>query len=75
MSNQTREIEQNGFAVVPICLPEQTVEHLCLHFANTKHAQRNLLQDPGVRELAVSEPVRQAVAAVLGRECFSVRGL
>jgi ectoine hydroxylase-related dioxygenase (phytanoyl-CoA dioxygenase family) len=75
MSNEVREIEENGFAVVPICLSDQTVEHLCLHLGNNKHAQRNLLQDPVVRELAVSEPVRQTVATILGRECFSVRGV
>jgi ectoine hydroxylase-related dioxygenase (phytanoyl-CoA dioxygenase family) len=75
MSNQVREIEQNGFVIVPICLSKQTVEHLCRHLCAAQHAQRNLLQDPVVRELAVSEPVRQAVASVLGRECFSVRGI
>jgi ectoine hydroxylase-related dioxygenase (phytanoyl-CoA dioxygenase family) len=75
MSNQVREIEENGFAVVPTCLSEQTVEHLCVHLGNNKYSQRNLLQDPVVRELAVSEHVRQTVSSILGRECFSVRGI
>lgn len=75
MSNRAREIEQNGFAVIPICLSEQTVERLCVHLGHTRHAQRNLLRDPVVRALAVSEPVRQTVATILGRECFSVRGI
>lgn len=75
LSDHVPEIEEYGFAVVPICLSEQTVEHLCLHLGDTKHARRNLLQDPVVRELAASEAVRQTVAAVLGSECFSVRGI
>jgi len=74
-ADHVRDIEENGFAVVPICLSEQTVEHLCLRLDDTKHAQRNLLQDPVVRELATSEPVRKTVATVLGNECFSVRGI
>jgi ectoine hydroxylase-related dioxygenase (phytanoyl-CoA dioxygenase family) len=75
MSNEVQEIEENGFAVVPRCLSEQTVEHLCRHLGDNKHAQRNLLQDSVVRELAVSESVRQTVDTILGGECFSVRGI
>src|SRR5271165_481163 len=75
MSNEVQEIEENGFAVVPRCLSEQTVEHLCRHLGDNKHAERNLLQDSVVRELAVSESARQTVATILGGECFSVRGI
>jgi len=51
------------------------VEHLCSQVVYTKHAQRNLLDVPVVRELAVSEPVKQLAAALLGKECFAVRGI
>jgi ectoine hydroxylase-related dioxygenase (phytanoyl-CoA dioxygenase family) len=70
-----QSVEENGFAIFPHCLAEEIVEHLCLHLGNTKHAQRNLLHVPIVRELAVSEAVKQLVAALLGKECFAVRGI
>lgn len=70
-----QNVEESGFAIVPECLDEQTVEHLCLQLGNTKHAQRNLLHVPVVRDLAVLEPVKQHVAAILGRHCFAVRGM
>lgn len=51
------------------------VEYLCSRLGDAKHAQRNLLDVPIVRELAVSEPVKQLVTACLGKECFAVRGI
>jgi len=51
------------------------VEHLCSDLGDTRHAQRNLLDVPIVRELAASEPVKQLVTACLGKECFAVRGI
>ncbi len=51
------------------------MENLCRNLGDNSHAQRNLLQVPVVRELAVSETVKQAIAAFLGRECFAVRGI
>jgi ectoine hydroxylase-related dioxygenase (phytanoyl-CoA dioxygenase family) len=68
-------VEEGGFAIVSQCLSEETVEHLCSDLGDTKHAQRNLLDVPSVRELAVSEPVKQLVTACLGKECFAVRGI
>jgi ectoine hydroxylase-related dioxygenase (phytanoyl-CoA dioxygenase family) len=73
--NHVQSVEENGFAVVPRCLSEQVVEALCSHLDTAKHAQRNLLDVPAVRELAVSEPVRQLIITVLGKECFAVRGI
>src|SRR6185312_4404459 len=67
--------EENGFAVVPQCLDEQTVENLCRSLGHDRHAQRNLLNVPTVRDLAASPPVKQIVATVLGREGFAVRGI
>ena len=73
--NHVQSVEENGFALIPRCLSEQVVEDLCSHLDTAKHAQRNLLDVPVVRELAVSEPVRQLIVAVLGKECFAVRGI
>jgi ectoine hydroxylase-related dioxygenase (phytanoyl-CoA dioxygenase family) len=51
------------------------VGRLCADLGDTQHAQRNLLDVPIVRELAVSEPVKQLLTACLGDECFAVRGI
>jgi ectoine hydroxylase-related dioxygenase (phytanoyl-CoA dioxygenase family) len=69
------DVEKSGFAVVPHCLAVQTVENLCLHLGNSKHAQRNLLRVPVVRDLAVSEAVRHLATELLGTDCFAVRGM
>jgi hypothetical protein len=42
---------------------------------DAKHAQRNLLTIPAVRDLAASQPVREIIATVLGSGCFAVRGI
>ena len=72
---QIEGFEVNGFTVFPQSLDQQTVEALCLHLGDNSHAQRNLLDVPIVRNLAVSQPVKQTVATLLGRECFAVRGI
>ena len=68
-------MEESGFAIVSHCIREQVVKRLCAHLGDAKHAQRNLLDVPIVRELAVSKPVKQLVTACLGKECFAVRGI
>lgn len=70
-----QSVEESGFAIVSQCLSEQMVERLRAEVGNTKHAQRNLLDIPIMREVAVSGAVRQLVAACLGKECFAVRGI
>jgi hypothetical protein len=69
------EVDKEGFAVVPDCLSEHVVALLCQHLGKARHAQRNLLDLPAIRDLALSEPVRQLVTAVLGEACFAVRGM
>jgi ectoine hydroxylase-related dioxygenase (phytanoyl-CoA dioxygenase family) len=73
--NHVQSVEENGFAVLPRCLSAQVMEDLCSHLHSTRHAQRNLLDVPVVRELAVSETVKQLVVTVLGKESFAVRGI
>jgi ectoine hydroxylase-related dioxygenase (phytanoyl-CoA dioxygenase family) len=68
-------VEKHGFAVVAACLNGCTVEQLCDHLDKNKHAQRNLLSVPIVRELATSQPVREIVESILGPKCFAVRGI
>jgi ectoine hydroxylase-related dioxygenase (phytanoyl-CoA dioxygenase family) len=70
-----QSVEDGGFVIVPRCLSEQMVEQLCSDLGVNKHAQRNLLDIPLVRELAVSEPVKQLATACLGKKCFAVRGI
>jgi hypothetical protein len=69
-----RRIEEDGFVVVPSCLDEATLEQVCPHFGEGTYAARNLLAVPIVRELAGSAPVRALAEAVLGRNCFAVKG-
>jgi len=68
-------IESDGFAVIPECLDEGTVERLRNEFNDTQYPQRNLLSLPIVQGLARSRPVRELVEAVLGPACFAVRGI
>jgi ectoine hydroxylase-related dioxygenase (phytanoyl-CoA dioxygenase family) len=68
-------VEDDGFAVVSSCLDERTLKVLCAALGGAKHAQRNLLGVPAVRDLAVSPPVKQLVSSVLGPGCFAVRGI
>ena len=68
-------VEDLGFAVISSCLDDDTVEHLRRHLGGAEHAQRNLLSVPIVRELARSKPLREIVGAILGPECFAVRGI
>ena len=75
MPNHVQSIQDQGFAIVPECLADETVEHLRSCLGNAAHSQRNLLEISAVRDLAVSKPVRQLVADVLGSNCFTVRGL
>ena len=68
-------VEQNGFAVVPACLDEATVQLLSEQFDDARYPERNLLSVPSVRALAMSRPVREIMETVLGPECFAVRGI
>jgi len=70
-----QRVEQDGFAVVPACLDEATVELLNKQFDDTRYPERNLLSVPSVRALAISRPVREIMEAVLGPECIAVRGI
>jgi ectoine hydroxylase-related dioxygenase (phytanoyl-CoA dioxygenase family) len=68
-------VQREGFAVVPACLDEGTVDLLCKDFDDSRYPERNILSVPSVHELASSKPVRQVMESVLGPHCFAVRGI
>lgn len=68
-------IGQSGFALVPECLDEETVQVLRSDFDGAQESQRNILSLPIVRELALSNIVRALAEAVLGGRCFATRGI
>ena len=59
---------KDGFAVVPVCLDQLTVESLRGQLGDAERTQRNLLSVPIVRNLVKSRPVREIVEAVLGKQ-------
>jgi ectoine hydroxylase-related dioxygenase (phytanoyl-CoA dioxygenase family) len=69
-----QSVARDGFAVVPSCLDEKTIEQLCSSLPETSHAMRNLLAVPVVRQLAGSATVRTLAEAILGKSCFAVKG-
>ena len=69
-----RSVEDDGFAVVPSCVDEKTLERLGSKLNDNSYAMRNLLAMPVVRELVRSQAVRTLAEAVLGRNCFGVKG-
>jgi Phytanoyl-CoA dioxygenase (PhyH) len=69
-----RKFEGDGFAVVPSCLNDETVQLLGSHLSAASYGMRNLLAVPIVRELAASAPVRTLAETVLGKNCFAVKG-
>ena len=68
-------VEEDGFAVIPACLDEGTLESLRTEFDDTRYPERNLLSVPSVQALAVSRPVREIMETFLGPDCFAVRGI
>ena len=69
-----QRVEQDGFAVVPACLDEATVELLDKQFDDTRYPERNLLSVPSVRALAISRPVREIMETVLGQSALRSEG-
>src|SRR5215472_4986109 len=69
------QVDNDGFAIVPACLDEATVESLSKEFNDSRYAERNLLSIPSVKALAKSRAVRDIMEIVLGPRCFAVRGI
>jgi ectoine hydroxylase-related dioxygenase (phytanoyl-CoA dioxygenase family) len=75
MSALKPNVAEHGFAVVASCLEDGIVNLLRDHLDENRHAQRNLLSVPIVREVAKSKSVREIVETILGPKCFAVRGI
>jgi hypothetical protein len=75
LADLAQRVEEDGFAIVPSCLDDETLERLSAHFADDKHALRNLLSMQIVRELAASVTVRALLNGILGPNCFAVKGI
>jgi len=73
-SGLQRQVEKDGFSVIPSCLSEETIARLGSHFGDASHGIRNLLAVPIVRELAALTAVRTLAEVVLGKNCFAVKG-
>ena len=73
--NCLQTVEEYGFAIIPECLAEEVVDCLRSDLGEKKHAQRNLLCVPTVRELAVSKAVKELISPILGNGSFAVRGI
>ena len=69
------QVEEEGFAVIPACLDDGTVQALRKRFDENARPARNLLSDPEIRRLAQARVVRDISELVLGPECFAVRGI
>jgi len=70
-----RQVEEGGYALVPHCVSEETIQALEMALDATQHGIRNLLSNKVVRSIAASDEVRKPVASVLGAKCFTVRGI
>ena len=70
-----QRVNDFGACLINGVLDEIGVERLRRAFPETVQGVYNLLDRPIIRELACSEPVRRLAAAVLGENCFAVRGI
>jgi ectoine hydroxylase-related dioxygenase (phytanoyl-CoA dioxygenase family) len=69
------QVEEDGFAIIPTCLNERTLEMLSAEFDVTRSPERNLLSLSSIQTLATSRPVREIMETLLGPKCFAVRGI
>jgi ectoine hydroxylase-related dioxygenase (phytanoyl-CoA dioxygenase family) len=75
MNVTKRQVEADGYALVHRSVCEETIQSLEAALDANQHGIRNLLSNTIVRKIAASDEVRRPVAAVLGTECFAVRGI
>src|SRR5271165_6791394 len=75
MNTATCQVEAQGYALVHRCISDETIQALEAAVDAGQHGIRNLLSNQIVRAVASSNEVRRLVAAVLGDECFAVRGI
>jgi ectoine hydroxylase-related dioxygenase (phytanoyl-CoA dioxygenase family) len=69
------QLDRDGFGVIPECLGSTALWELRERLRESHEPTRNLLSIAEARALATSREVREIAEAVLGRECFAVRGI
>jgi hypothetical protein len=52
-------VQRDGFAVIPACLDETTLESLGTEFDDSHYPERNLLSMQSIQTLATSSSVRE----------------
>jgi len=76
MNDFVRQVDTSGFAIVPSFLAPVELEILDRALPAQHNAGlRNLLDLPGIAELAASQKVRSLVDLLLGPDAFPVRGI
>lgn len=70
-----REVEAEGYALVPKCISEDTIQILERAIDCDRAGVRNLLSNEVVGNIVGSDEVRRNVASVLGDGCFAVKGI
>lgn len=75
MTDFAQLVAENGYAIVQGAVPDTMLQHLDGVFDGRCAGLRNLLSAPVVRELASSEPIRELVKPILGRDAFAVRAI
>lgn len=81
IATRAGRFEDEGWAVVPSCLPAPVLDDLAAEFADVpadaqgRGGLRNLLDRPSIRALAGSAPIRRVAESILGPGCGAVRGL
>jgi hypothetical protein len=68
------QVQRDGFAVIPACLDETTLESLSTEFDDSHRPERNLLSIQSIQALATSSSVREIMETILGPDCFAVSG-
>ena len=69
------QVQRDGFAVIPACLDETTLESLSTEFDDSHRPERNLLSIQSIQALATSSSVREIMETILGPDCFAVSGI
>ena len=78
MNDFVKQVDTSGFAIVPSVLEPVELEILARALpapAQDNAGLRNLLDLPGIAELAASQKVRSLVDPLLGPDAFPVRGI
>ena len=74
LNTMKNHVEIDGFAIIPTSLVG-TRGNAKQRVSRNSSSRRNLLSLQSIQMLATSKPVREIMDALLGPECFAVRGI